>query len=93
MIAKLTPITDHTSTSVPLKATCHTNSVSTACEHTVLTQFLTPKFEQVSSDPTPRKRIEGMKALLLELPEPPSGQVIVKYVIGVDGIPKDLEVR
>ncbi len=29
---------------------------------------------------------------LLELAEPPGGQVIVKYVVGTDGVPKDLEV-
>ena len=28
-----------------------------------------PRFEKVSADPTPRRRIEGMKALLAELPE------------------------
>ncbi|MGB1013503.1 MAG: energy transducer TonB, partial [Nannocystaceae bacterium] len=29
---------------------------------------------------------------LLKLDEPPGGQVVVKYVVGVDGVPKDLEV-
>ena len=29
---------------------------------------------------------------LLQLPEPPSGTVVVRYVVGVDGIPKELEV-
>lgn len=29
---------------------------------------------------------------LLELEEPPGGQVIVKFVVGTDGVPKDLEV-
>jgi TonB family protein len=29
---------------------------------------------------------------LLELDEPPSGQVVIKYVVGTDGVPKELEV-
>ena len=29
---------------------------------------------------------------LLDLPEPPSGTVVVRYVVGVDGVPKELEV-
>ena len=32
--------------------------------HPVLTQALTPRFEKVSADPTPQRRIEGMKALM-----------------------------
>ena len=32
--------------------------------HPVLTQAMMPKFEKVSADPTPQKRIEGMKTLM-----------------------------
>ncbi len=35
----------------------------------VLTRELMPRFEAVSGDPTPQKRIEGMKRLMRELPE------------------------
>lgn len=37
--------------------------------HPVLTDKLMPKFEKVSADSNPQKRIEGMKSLLKELPE------------------------
>ena len=29
---------------------------------------------------------------LRRLPEPPEGQVVVKFVVGVDGVPKELEI-
>lgn len=35
----------------------------------VLTPRLMPRFEKVSADPTPQKRIEGMKQLMQELPD------------------------
>ena len=45
---------------------------------TVLTNGLTPRFEKISSDPTPRKRIEGMKSLVGELPE--CNRLLVQWV-------------
>jgi RalA-binding protein 1 len=44
----------------------------------VLTSALTPRFEQVSSDPTPRRRIEGMKTLVSELPD--SNRLLVQWI-------------
>ena len=44
----------------------------------VLTDALTPKFERVSANPHPQKRIEGMKQLMSELPE--SNRLLIQWI-------------